>query len=77
VTPELQHCPVVPTCRDEGGFGQSLRRLTLRRQAALLHRQADRIDAALARAEAGFGLPSDWEETYNEGQKLLGHERNV
>jgi hypothetical protein len=77
VTPELRHCPVVPKHRDEGGFGQSLRRLTLQRQAALLHRQAGRIDAALARAEMGLGLPSDWEETYIEGQKLLDHERNV
>ena len=67
-TKETKHCPT-PTW---GPQVNELRRVTLKRQGALMARLADRIDAALDRERHGFGLPSDWEDTLSEGQALLG-----
>lgn len=66
--PQAHHCEATT----KGGEGlQVLRRLTLRRQSALLSKKAEVIDAALDRAARGFGLPSDWVDLLTECRALL------
>ena len=69
--PELTHTPTGRANDENANAQQALRRVTLQRQGTLMHRYADRIDAALAREKSGLGLPSDWEKTMAEATALL------